>query len=68
MEVKDKLKDEVSNFNSKKFSVAVAAGYVIRDMALSDTVVPWYYPVIIATIAGVYLAVQTFVDLRKDQK
>lgn len=56
--------EQLTNFNSKKFGVVVAAGYVIRDMALSDNQIPWYYPITVAIIAITYTAFQSLLDGR----
>ena len=61
---KTTIGSQIANFNSKRFSVIVAAGYVIRDMALSTVVVPWYYPVLITIIAVTYMGFQSLSDKR----
>lgn len=51
-------KDILANFNSKRLSVMVGAGYLLRDMALSR--VDWYYPMILGIVVVAYIASQTY--------
>lgn len=65
LKMSETIKSEIMNFNSKRLSVVVGAGYLIRELALSPNPVAWYYPVIIGVVVVAYIASQTF---SKEQK
>lgn len=61
-EITKKVGEELANWNSKKLAVAVVAGYVLRDMAISQVAVEWYYPACVSVISITYLVLQFILD------
>lgn len=60
--------EKFNDLLSKKFGIIIGAGYLLRDMALSDVSVDKIYPVIVGVVTIVYLACQTILDKKIEVK
>jgi len=58
----------MSELLSKKFGIIIGAGYLLRDLALSELRIDWYYPVIIGVVTTAYLLCQTYLDNKEKIK
>lgn len=68
VEIAKKAGSELANINSKKLGVAIAAGYVLRDMATCQTQVDTVYPISVLLITTIYIVSQSILDWRKNEK